>query len=359
MNQPNVRALTLFDLITRVWQAPAPVAAVRFAADGAATAFATGDGAVMIAAAPDPEPPETRIRVTGDLGQTTIRPRSKDPAPLITVSGLADGAPPLATGAEGFLAGDANGRVLRIGLDGSAEPTLLLERAIVALDVGHGAIAATDGLTLARLDRDGATREALPGIRALALGPRGALAVAEAERVLLMDAEGRRAATVAGATGLRWRGEGDWLAATLGRAGLALIAAGAPERPVRLDGFPAPVRDMAWSAPGRAFFAAGAFRVAGWDATALPATDHPLVTGQPGLVTVEAVAAHPLRPIVAAGYANGQVILSEIGKRDELLLRQAGGAVTCLGFSPDGRHLAIGDADGQIAISTFPDRMFK
>ena len=76
-------------------------------------------------------------------------------------------------------------------------------------------------------------------------------------------------------------------------------------------------------------------------------------------VVVEAVAAHPTRPLVAAGFANGQVVIAAIGGRDELLLRQAGAAVTRLAFSPDGNQLAIGDADGALAIASFPSQMFK
>lgn len=71
------------------------------------------------------------------------------------------------------------------------------------------------------------------------------------------------------------------------------------------------------------------------------------------------MAAHPARGLVAAGLANGQVLIAEIGGRDELLLRQGGEAVTALAFSPDGRHLAIGDAGGTLAIATFPPQLFK
>lgn len=358
MNQPNARTLTLFDLLARRWQATAAVAAACFAAEGAA-AFATADGKVLIAGDPDPEPPEARIRITGDLGQLTIRPRSLDAPPLVAVTGLADRAPPLAVAGDGFLTGDADGRVLRLGVDGTATPVLSLGGAITALDACAGAVAAADPGTLMRRDAAGATeRLPLAGIAALAFAPGGrALAAADAAQLHLL-APGPRAKPLLGAGRLAWSPDGCWLAAALGSEGVALIEAGGAGDG-RLSGFPGPVASLGWSAPGGALVVGGAFRIAAWAAAALPETEQALVTGQPGLVLVEAVAPHPVRPLVAAGYANGQVVVARLGARDELLLRPDGAAVTALAWSPDGRNLAIGDAAGGAAIASFPAQMFK
>ena len=96
---------------------------------------------------------------------------------------------------------------------------------------------------------------------------------------------------------------------------------------------------------------------------ALPFGAHegtPVETGRPGLTLVERIAPHPLRDLCAAGYANGLVTLCQIGRREEMMLREGGGApVTALEWSPDGTHLAIGTAGGQAAIATFPKAMFK
>jgi WD40 repeat protein len=359
MNQPNARTLTLFDLLARRWRAAAPIADLRFNEDGSATAFATADGSVLIAAAPDAEPPESRIRISGDLGQITLRPRTADPAPLVAVSGLADAAAPLAAAEAGFLVGDADGRVLRLAADGSAEPLLGLDSAVVALDHASGVTAAADGATLTLVGPEATRRWPRPGIRTLALAADGhRLAAADATGLVILDAAAEQARPLSGATRLAWRLDGAWLAAALGAEGVALIDPADPEAR-RLPGFPAAVQSLAWSGPAGALVAGGAFRIAAWDATTLPSTDRALVTGQPGLVVVEAVAAHPTLPLVAAGYANGQVIVARVGSRDELLLRQDGAAVTCLAFSPDGRHLAIGDAAGTAAIASFPPQMFK
>lgn len=357
MNQLNVETLTLFDLLARQWQAPGVIAALKFSADGALLAATTEAGTLAIAALADAEPPESRIRITGDLGQTTIRPRSGAPAPLILVSGLADRAPAIAATAVGFLVGDGSGRVLRIAGDGSsAAMPIALGGPITAIDhaPATGAIAAADASELV-VSTD---RRPLPGIVGLAFAADGGrLAAALGDRIVLVDGATRDLPLPA--TGaLRWRGDGACLAAALGTAGLG-VATPAGET-ATLGNFPAPVRCIDWSAPAGALVAAGAFRITAWDAASLPGGDlRPLVCGRAGLVLVEAVAAHPQRRLVAAGYVNGQVLIAEIGGRDELMLRQQGAAVTALAFSPDGNHLAIGDADGALAIATFPPQMFK
>lgn len=365
MTDQTTATLTLFELLARRWQTESPIAEVRLAGDGIA-AFATLGGAVLVAGAPDSEPPDRRIRVTGDLGQTTIRPRRTDPAPLAAVTGLTDGAPPLAATTAGFLTGDADGRVLAVDRDGATEAVLELDGAVAAVDHAAGTTAAADGQTLAIVRSGDVRRLEIPGFRMLAIDPSGRrIAAANAAQVVVLDAAdpgGGALLTVElrAATRLAWRDDGRWLAVALGGDGLALVDTGADAaEAVRLRNFPAAVRSLAWSRPADAVVAGGAFRIAAWDAGALPGTGTPLVTGQPGLVVAEAVAAHPERPLVAAGYANGQVILAQVGRRDELLLRQGGPSVSCLAFSADGRHLALGDAGGGAAIATFPQNMFK
>ncbi|QND58871.1 WD40 repeat domain-containing protein [Mesorhizobium huakuii] len=132
--------------------------------------------------------------------------------------------------------------------------------------------------------------------------------------------------------------------------------------PTSSPGFHRPVRTVCWSQPANALFASGAFRIAGWSMTAPPfdgETSGALETGRAGLVLVEAVAAHPEKRLIAAGYANGRITIAQIGARDELLVRPLGSAVTALAWSGDGRHLAMGSVDGTAAIVTFPAQMFK
>ena len=86
----------------------------------------------------------------------------------------------------------------------------------------------------------------------------------------------------------------------------------------------------------------------------------PLTTGKPGFVAINVVAAHPERPLVASGYANGLLTIASIGSEQEMMLHQENATeVSCLRWSKTGEHLAIGYASGKVAIVTFPAQMFK
>ena len=116
-----------FDLLARSWRRPAAVADVCFSADGSTVAFTSVDGTVALAPVADREPPEARIRVSGDLGQTTIRPRQKPPVPLIATSALGDGDMPITSYLRsGFLVGRTTGQAVHL------EPTCL---ALLALSL--------------------------------------------------------------------------------------------------------------------------------------------------------------------------------------------------------------------------------
>ena len=83
-------------------------------------------------------------------------------------------------------------------------------------------------------------------------------------------------------------------------------------------------------------------------------------TGQPSLVTVETVASHPKRPLIAAGYENGMLIIANIGSRDELVIKTEGdGAITSLRWSKDDGYLAFGTDRGFVAIVELPEQRFK
>ncbi|MBZ9841470.1 WD40 repeat domain-containing protein [Mesorhizobium sp. CA5] len=375
MNQHAIQNLTLFDLLARSWCRPSAIADLRFSADGSTVAFTCIDGTVAIAAVADQEPPEQRIRVSGDLGQTTIRPREKPPVPLVATAVLADGDVPLASylGSD-FLVGTAAGDVARLNADGSVMETLVKiagpavaidyspRTGMVAVSSGQDIFLARGGIEAVRLQRD-----APPSTDALAFSPGGRrLACGQEHRLSTWMVEGeptpmRDFAFSAHPMSICWSGDGAWLACGLETGGLALVSA-SDDRTAIVAGFPSSVRTVCWSAPGDALFASGAFRIAGWSMTAPPLdgeTSGALETGRAGLVPVEAVAAHPQKKLIAAGYANGRITVAQIGTRDELLVRPLGSAVTALAWSGDGRHLALGTVDGTAAIITFPAQMFK
>ena len=375
MNQQTMQSLTLFDLLARSWQRPSAIADLRFSTDGSAVAFTSVDGTVAIAAVADHEPPESRLRVSHDLGQTTIRPREKPPVPLIATAAFGDGDVPIAAYAHsGFLVGAASGDLLHLTAGGEVlDPLAKVDGPIVAIDHsaradrtavsnGHDVFLARGHSGAMQLGRgETSSTRALafsPGGRRLACGVGEGLSIwaVEDDAALLRDIS-----LPAHPVSIRWSSDGTWLACGLETGGFALVSL-ADGRADIVAGFPSPVRTMCWSQAANALFASGAFRIAGWSMTAPPVsgeTSGALETGRAGLVLVEAVAAHPEKKLIAAGYANGRIIVAQTGGRDELLVRPLVSAVTALAWSGDGRHLAVGAVDGTAAIVTFPAQMFK
>ena len=140
-----------------------------------------------------------------------------------------------------------------------------------------------------------------------------------------------------------WRDDGDYIAAACGAAGLALVDL-RDGRIGRVDGFPAPLRSIAFSGPSNALVASGAYQIAAWDLERPPFDGDrsgALETGRTGMVAVVEVAAHPKRRLVAAAYANGKVVIAEPGRRDEMILKASGATPAALAWSADGRMLAI------------------
>lgn len=375
MNQHAIQNLTLFDLLARSWRRPSAIADLRFSADGSVVAFTSVDGTIALATVADREPPESRIRVSGDLGQTTIRPREKEPAPLIATAALGEGDVPLANYlGSGFLVGTTAGEVVHLTANGTVMETLAKidvpavaidyspRTALTAVSTGHDIFLSRGGGEAKRL-RGGAT----PSIDALAFSPGGrrlACGLEEGLSIWMVDGDAspmRDFAFPARPISIRWSSDGTWLACGLETGGIALVSM-TDGRAEIVAGFPMPVRTVCWSQPGNALFASGAFRIVGWSMTAPPLAGEAsgaLETGRAGLVPVETVAAHPDKRLIAAGYGNGRITIAQIGTREELLVRPLGSAVTALAWSRDGRHLAVGAVDGAVAIVTFPAQMFK
>ncbi|WP_439502804.1 hypothetical protein [Aminobacter ciceronei] len=375
MNQQTMRNLTLFDLLARSWKRPSPIADVCFSVDGSVVAFSGTDGSIAIAPTSDAEPPEKRVRISADLGQTTIKPRKSPPAPIIAATVRAEGdAPVAAYRSSGFVCGGGTGDVLCLSRAGEVENTLFRTENGPVIAVDHfkktGITLATDGdhLYLSRGSGNVARYGRGPGshMEALAISPDGCrVAASFADGLSIWRLENEPAglqeiSLPSRPHSLHWKADGTTLACSLEGGGFAFVDLSGGHVQMIRD-FPATVRTLSWSTPADALVASGAFRIAAWSPGA-PGTGNgrtALVTGRPGLVLVEAVAAHPKTGLVAAGYANGQIVIAQIGGRDEMLVRPAGSAVTAMAWSADGNHLALGDADGTTAIITFPHQMFK
>ncbi len=121
---------------------------------------------------------------------------------------------------------------------------------------------------------------------------------------------------------------------------------------MRMSGYSARVRSLAWNANGHWLATGGSEQLILWP---FQGKDGPMGK-QPRLLAPHAarlavVACHPKQDVVAAGFADGMVLLVRVEDAAEILARRPGDApVTALAFSADGSHFAFGCEDGSAGI---------
>ena len=121
---------------------------------------------------------------------------------------------------------------------------------------------------------------------------------------------------------------------------------------MRMSGYAARVTSLDWSPGGRWLATSGAPQLILWPFQTKdgPMGKQPRVLA-PSEQRIEAVACHPHQDIVAAGYADGMVLLIRIDDGAEILARKPGDApVTALAWSADGLRLAFGTEGGEAGV---------
>ncbi|WP_425105085.1 WD40 repeat domain-containing protein [Ancylobacter sp.] len=380
MSTTEAQASPLFTLLARQWRLEAEVQACAFARDGASLAYALADGTLALVSMEDPEAAGIRWRMSIEDGRSTISPRAR---PVPAPARVPVGEHPLrlaAFGSSGFLVGGATGRMVQIGADGST-------RVVVEHDTGgvdalttpcepaacpraswvaaSGSVTRYDpegGTALAMARYEGAARVVAPapGGGCVALGFDTCLSVIDLSVIDPQGAAGEPFEIALGPVeALAWSPDGCLLAAGLLDGGIALIDT-ATRRVLRLPDYPAPVRTLDWSADSRWLVTSGAFRAIVWAVDGGRERPKTLETGRSGLVAVEAARLHPHLPLVAAGYENGMIVVTAVGQRDELVIRDpAPGGLRDLSWSSNGEHLAFHAAQGWAGVIDLPAHMFK
>jgi WD40 repeat protein len=121
---------------------------------------------------------------------------------------------------------------------------------------------------------------------------------------------------------------------------------------MRMQGYSVRVRSLAWSADAKWLATSGSTQLVLWPFQSkdgpMGKTPHLLA---PADNEVTVVASHPKQGIVAAGYADGRVLLVRIEDGAEILARPGGTAsISAIGWSSDGTLLAVGTEDGEAGI---------
>jgi WD40 repeat protein len=123
---------------------------------------------------------------------------------------------------------------------------------------------------------------------------------------------------------------------------------------MRMSGYSARVRSFGWTAGGGFLATSGSEQLILWP---FDGKDGPMGK-QPRLMAatqsrVAVVACHPRQPVVAAGYADGMVLLVRTEDGGEILVRRPGGAaISALGWDSTGTSFALGTAAGEGGILT-------
>ena len=373
MDRMEAEDFSLFGLLGRSWALDAPVVDLAFDNSDGAVAFALADGSVAIAKTKDAEPAAKRIRISAEDGRQSISQRRK-PLPSTARISVQEHMPVAlaAYGKHGFVIGDASGALSSLTVGGERTPfSQPLDAPIIALDhaptTGDLACATADRRVF--LIRRGMTEptvlEHATAIGALAFSPDGSqLAVADDDHVTLWQNAEKliELAPCQNPTSLAWSPDQTRLALGQDKGGVTVWRLDSKDH-ITLSDYPAPVGTLAWTNDSDILVTSGAFRIIAWPFNQLKTNGiHPtsLSTGKPSLAAVEAIAAHPNRPLVAAGYENGMLIITQIGKPDELVIKPEGqGAIGSIRWSGGAGYIAVGSSHGLATIIELPAQMFK
>ena len=302
------------------------------------------------------------------LGDGTVRLVTDDPAPRIAQPHR-DGSAVLALAIDfdgaGVLTGGDDGRLARTAGDGTVTPLAEFpgrQVEVVAVSIAGGRSAVAAGREVSLLDRSGkivaATADHPTTVTGLALNPKGKrLAVSHYGGVTLWWT-GKLGEAPAQ---LRWRGshigvswspDGSTVMTTMQERELHGWRLSDGQH-MRMAGYAAKVRSMDWLTRPMTLVTSGAECALAWKFSGGgPMGTAPIELGRGLGRLVTCVAAHPKRPLVAAGFDDGQVALCALKPADAIVrVRGIDGArITSLAWSRDGTRLAAGTAAGVVPI---------
>ncbi len=331
---------------TRSVVSDAPVAACAFSRDGATVGFGLGDGQVRL--------------LPTDIKQ----PASAVAEPVHKGAVLSLIGDPLG---DGFVSGGDDGRLVRVALGGGATEIAHQKGKWIDKLAGHratGAIAASVGKMALVVDKAGDVREFGPHQSSVAAldfskdGSRIAAAHYDGITVWSIGPSGtavtlppRRFAWRGSHVALKWSTDGKFIATGTQENDIHVWRI-AQATDMRMQGYPAKVKSLSWSADARWLYTASQPVFTAWPfAGKGPEGKPPLQFGEEGAGLLTVVAAHPTAEYVAGGYDSGELQVGDIKTRRSAVLKMANGAaITCLAWSPDGASIAAGNDTGDMLV---------
>ena len=352
----------LLEVLGASWVLGAPVTGLAW--NGLTAGFALGDGSLATARGEW----EGAAKLASVEGGAQLTPASAPAPPMVrqrvhvgpcsAVAALADG---------GFVTGGADGALVRSAADGvmtelEGDPS----RPVELVAAAAGRIAAASGRRVS-VSGPSAHRLELPAFAtAMAFhsaGPR--LAVAHGRGVTLWsEAGGERVLEVPGVpVSVAWSLDGSHLVCGLAEGALhAWRMADGPcfELGAALGSHTGQPGSLSFSGDGRMVASSGGPQAACWRLD-VPAGSPPVLCSLSNTpFPVCRVACHPANSIIAVGYGNGAVLLSQPGLDDVLFVKgPTGGAVTALEWSADGACLAMGTVEGEVGVAALPALLFR
>ena len=264
-----------------------------------------------------------------------------------------------------LLTGGEDGRVLRIGHDGSIAELAAVPRKWINVVAGgpQGTVAYAHGRSSFVRLADGTTKE-FPedrSVEGIAFAPKGLRIAAARYNGVTLHWAGTNGAPVdlewKGAhTGVTFSPDGRFLVTTMQENALhgwKLDGKPGDARHMRMTGYPAKVKSLSWSVKGKWLASSGAPAAIVWPFSAKdgPMGKAPLELGTRADIMVTQVAFHPAEDVLAIGFVDGMVLGVRIADGKEALLRRPGkGAITGMSWSTTGKLLAFASDAGDCGV---------
>ncbi len=320
------------------------VVAARFDRAGRIAAFALGDGTLRLVDPADP--------------QTWREAAVHDGAALALAADAVPGS---------FVSGGDDGRACRVRADGAVSELgsfgmkWVEQVASHPAERGKGLIACGAGKLVHLFDGDGRKLRELEHpstVTGLAFDSKG-------KRVAASHYNGATLWFVASDSPRRLEWKGSHIGLALHPEGAAVVTAmqenalhgwALPDgKHMRMSGYPGKTQSMSFSRGGKWLATSGSDAMVLWAFFGGgPMGKAPTELAGGDGITCTQVAFHPQQDIVAGGFADGLVVIADVGSSRVIPVARPGGApVSTLAWSPDGAFVAFGTEAGLAAIVDF------